>query len=157
MMENILIGSVTMIACVVVQCGVVGVLLRFLIRLDRQHVLRPTILRTSAVLVAVLLIMVMGHALQIGLWAYVFSYLGEFSDFATACYHSTVNFTTLGYGDLVMSHKHRMLGAIEAANGVLMFGLTTSILFAVMHALLRRAWAQKHGQAPNIKDEFDLT
>jgi hypothetical protein len=48
-----------------------------------------------------------------------------------------VNFTTLGYGDLVMSGTWRLLGPLEAANGVLMFGLTASGLFAVTHRLIQ--------------------
>ena len=68
---------------------------------------------------------------------------GEFKDFATAFYHSVVNFTTLGYGDLVMSEKRRILGALEAANGVLMFGLTTSISFVVLNELVNREWNKR--------------
>ena len=68
---------------------------------------------------------------------------GEFKEFATAFYHSVVNFTTLGYGDLVMSEKRRILGALEAANGVLMFGLTTSILFVILNELVKREWNRR--------------
>ena len=73
----------------------------------------------------------------------LFFVFGEFTDFATAFYHSVVNFTTLGYGDLVMSEDGRLVGALEAANGVLMFGLTTAILFAVLDALIKRAMASR--------------
>ena len=155
-MENLVIGTATMVTCVVVQCVVVGVLFRLLIELDRKHVLQPTIPRTSGVLAAVLLIMVIGHVFQVILWAGVFYQRGEFGDFATACYHSTVNFTALGYGDLVMSSKHRLLGAMEAANGVLMFGLSTSMLFAVLHAMMRRAWEHRHRRTPNIDEGLDI-
>jgi hypothetical protein len=71
---------------------------------------------------------------------------GEFADFATAFYHSAVNFSTLGYGDLVMSEQRRLLGALEAANGVLMFGLTTGVLYTVLNALMRRAWERRPGR-----------
>jgi hypothetical protein len=54
-----------------------------------------------------------------------------------------VNFSTLGYGDLVMSEQRRLLGALEAANGELMFGLTTGFLYAVRNALMHRAWAER--------------
>ena len=77
---------------------------------------------------------------QIAVWAAVFLARGEFADFSTAFYHSTVNFSTLGYGDLVMSERERLLGALEAVNGVMMFGLTTGVLMGVMNALLRRGW-----------------
>jgi hypothetical protein len=54
-----------------------------------------------------------------------------------------VNFSTLGYGDLVMSEQRRLLGALEAATGVLMFGLTTGFLYAVLNSLMHRAWAER--------------
>jgi len=67
----------------------------------------------------------------------LFVQLGEFTDFELAFYHSVVNFTSLGYGDIIMSEKWRLLGALEAANGILMFGLTTGALLSVMTRLLR--------------------
>ena len=69
---------------------------------------------------------------QFAVWAFLFLSLGEFSDFASAFYHSVVNFTSLGYGDIVMSEKWRLLGPLEAANGILMFGLTTSAFLTLM-------------------------
>jgi hypothetical protein len=74
------------------------------------------------------------------IWAALFVFCGEFQNFSTAFYHSVVNFSTLGYGDVVMSENRRLLGSLEAANGVLMLGLTTSVLYAVLQALMRRAW-----------------
>jgi len=49
-----------------------------------------------------------------------------------------VNFTSLGYGDIVMSEKWRLLGALEAGNGVLMFGLSASTILSIMNALFAR-------------------
>ncbi|BCG00448.1 hypothetical protein PPGU19_050160 [Paraburkholderia sp. PGU19] len=63
--------------------------------------------------------------------------LSEFSDFATALYHSAVNFITLGYGDIVMSKQWRMLGPIEAANGILMFGVSTSVMTAAVMDVIK--------------------
>lgn len=139
MATNLLIGCFMMTACIAIQCVVVALLLRVLPFLERKGVLRLTVSHAVWLLTSVLLIMFAGNLLQIAAWAGVLLGFGEFGDFATAFYHSMVNFTTLGYGDLVMSEKHRLLGALEAANGVLMFGLTTGVLFALMQALIRRA------------------
>ncbi len=79
-------------------------------------------------------------------WAGLFFAFDEFTDFATAFYHSVVNFATLGYGDIVMSPKRRLLGALEATNGVLMFGLTTGFLYTILSGLLRRYWDKHLGQ-----------
>ncbi len=78
----------------------------------------------------------LGHLVQVDIWAMLFMRLGEFSDFATAFYHSMVNFSSLGYGDIVMSERWRLLGAIEASNGVLMFGLSAGTLLSIMSYML---------------------
>ena len=49
----------------------------------------------------------------IAVWGALFVSCGEFVDFPTAFYHSTVNFATLGYGDIIMSPRWRLLGALE--------------------------------------------
>ena len=71
------------------------------------------------------------------LWAVVFVICKEFAGFGTAFYHSAVNFTTLGYGDVVMTPSWRLLGPLEAANGVLMFGVSTAMIFALIQRLAR--------------------
>ena len=69
---------------------------------------------------------------QIAVWAMTFVWCGEFADPEEAFYHSAVNFTTLGYGDIVMSRRWRLLGPLEAANGSLMLGLSAAMLFFVL-------------------------
>lgn len=78
-----------------------------------------------------------GHLLQISVWAVLFRLAGQFSDFGTAFYHSTVNYASLGYGDIVMGEHWRLVGAIEASVGVMMFGVSTATLFAAMSQMFR--------------------
>jgi Ion channel len=79
----------------------------------------------------------LGHLAEIGLWALVFVICGEFRDYGTAFYHSAVNYTSLGYGDLLMSASWRLLGPLETANGSLLFGISTAMIFAVMLWLIQ--------------------
>ena len=155
MSNNLLTGYLTIAACVAVQCVVVSVLLRFLVTLQRTRTFRLTIPVASVILTAVLLVMLAGNLLQIALWAGVFVLYGEFHDFATAFYHSTVNFSTLGYGDIVLSKDRRLLSGLEALNGVLMLGLTSSVLFAVMQAMLghARAERERRDRGPGAPEE----
>jgi len=111
---------------------------RLLLRLINSDKLAPTIGSDIRVMSTILLVLFLGHVLQFATWALLFMYLDEFSEFGTAFYHSVVNFTSLGYGDIVMSEKWRVLGGLEAANGILMFGLTTSTFVAVMGRLFAR-------------------
>jgi len=97
-----------------------------------------------------ILFALVAHLIEIALWAGLFVICGEFPDFGTAYYHSAVNYTTLGYGDLIMSPSWRLLGPLEAANGMLMFGVSAAIVFAVIQQLIRtrfadlRDWSRTH-------------
>jgi len=139
----VILGCAIMAGCVAIQCFVVSILLRVLLIVKRRQLISHTLFGTTSVLIAVMLILVSGNLVQIALWAAVFVGRGEFLDFTTAFYHSLVNFTTLGYGDLVMSETGRILGALEAANGVVMFGLTTSVVFLVLSAQMQSAWDER--------------
>lgn len=72
------------------------------------------------------------HLIEIGLWAVLFVICGEFEGFGIAYYHSAMNYTTLGYGDVIMSPSWRLLGPLEAADGALMFGVSTAMVFALI-------------------------
>jgi len=144
--NNLITGFLTTAACVALQCVVVSLLLRSLVALQRTRTFRLTIPVASVMLTSVLLVMLAGNLLQIALWAGVFILYGEFHDFATAFYHSTVNFSTLGYGDIVLSKERRLLSGLEALNGVLMLGLTSSVMFAVLHAMAGYARAEREGR-----------
>jgi hypothetical protein len=77
------------------------------------------------------------HLVEIAFWAVLFVICGEFSSFGIAYYHSAVNYTTLGYGDLIMTQSWRLLGPLEAANGMLMFGVSTALIFALIQRMLQ--------------------
>jgi hypothetical protein len=71
------------------------------------------------------------HTVEIWLYAHAFLAVGALSDFEVALYFSTTSFTTIGYGDVVLDRQWRLFGAIEGANGLLLFGWSTAFLFSV--------------------------
>ena len=89
----------------------------------------------TEIVARVILYALVAHLLEIAFWAVLFVVCREFSDFATAYYHSAVNYTSLGYGDIVMSPAWRLLGPLETANGMLLFGVSTAMIFAVIQRL----------------------
>ena len=107
-------------------------LVRFLAPLARRAAQRESFWGGAAILGIALLGLLVSAQLQIGLWAGAFMLCGEFTDFEAAYYHSAVNFTTLGYGDIVMSRRWRLLGPLEAVNGSLMLSLSAAMLFTVL-------------------------
>jgi hypothetical protein len=79
----------------------------------------------------------LAHIMEVALWAVLFIICGEFPDFGTAFYHSAVNYSSLGYGDVIMTPSWRLLGPLETADGMLLFGVSTAILFAVIQWLVQ--------------------
>jgi hypothetical protein len=139
MLTPLLIGCLVALFTMGIQVGAVVLMLRYLLRLvSRQSGKDRGFGFDTYVISMVLLVLFIGHLIQVGIWAALFLHLGEFSDFHTAFYHSLVNFASLGYGDIVMSEQWRMLGALESSIGVLMFGLTAGIMIAVMTPLFAR-------------------
>jgi len=83
------------------------------------------------------LLALLAHLIEIAGWAVVFALCGEFPHFAAAFYHSAVNYTSLGDGDVVMSGSWKLLGPLETADGMLMFGVSTAMIFAIVQRLIQ--------------------
>jgi hypothetical protein len=88
-------------------------------------------------LVVSMLAMMVANLVQVALWGGLFLLLGEFEEVYAAIYHSAVNFTSLGYGDVVMKQEWKLLGPLEAANGVLMMSMTAAALTAILQQTVR--------------------
>ena len=82
------------------------------------------------------------HTVEIWMYAALYGVLGETRSFEEALYFSTVTFASLGYGDVVLTPHWRLLSAIEAANGVVLFAWSTTFLLGVTTRLklLEHAW-----------------
>jgi Ion channel len=105
---------------------------------------RGFLLAVGIIAVAVMFALA-AHLIEIALWALVFLAVGEFSSISAAFYHSAVNYTTLGYGVVVMSPAWRLLGPIEAADGMLMFGVSTALIFTVIQRLVQTRFPDLRG------------
>lgn len=105
---------------------------------QREDLERTASRRHFAVLIVILFAgIIFLHIVQTSLWA-VFYYLqGLFSDFETSLYFSMVSFTTLGYGDVLLPRRWRLLGVIEGFSGVLLCGVSTAFIFAVVNAMFQ--------------------
>jgi Ion channel len=89
-----------------------------------------------AIVVVAMALVFVAHLIDMALWAGLFLICKEFHDFGTAYYFSAVNYTTLGYGDLIMSPSWKVMGPLEAADGALMFGVSTAMIFTVIVRLI---------------------
>ncbi|MBB3006284.1 ion channel [Cupriavidus alkaliphilus] len=132
MLRNLAVGLPVMLVCLLLQAVFVAICLRYYVRF--KHARQGSVsLGQEIMLLSVVMVMTLfGNFVQMAIWAILFMLLGEFADFTTALYHSGVNFATLGYGDIVMSPTWRLLGPLEAANGILMLGVSSSVMTAAV-------------------------
>ena len=89
-----------------------------------------------AIVAATTFVALIAHLIEITIWSLVFISCGEFSQLGTAIYHSATNYTSLGYGDVIMSSSWKLLGPLETADGMLMFGVSTAMIIAVLQRLV---------------------
>jgi Ion channel len=94
--------------------------------------------RSVAVMMIVSLITAGAHLIEIAVWAVVYLLCGEVAGFHQAFYCSAQNYTALGYGDVHLSERWQLLGPLEAVNGLLLFGLSTAMMFAVLSNLIAK-------------------
>jgi Ion channel len=135
MLTNLALGLSTMALCLLVQGVLVVVALRYFTR--RHDKVHSAFLAAMRVTAGMMLILILGNLAQVLAWALLFVGLGEFQTLSPALYHSAVNFATLGYGDVVMSPQHRLLGPLEAINGALMIGVSTAALSRAFQEVIR--------------------
>jgi voltage-gated potassium channel len=125
-----------------------GILLMAESLLRRRAELEQSLSRRHFVLLMIALFagILLLHVIQTSLWA-VFYYTQElFSDFETSLYFSMVSFTTIGYGDVLLPRNWRLLGVIEGFSGVLLCGVSTAFIFAVVNAIFQSRLRQ-HSKA----------
>jgi hypothetical protein len=78
--------------------------------------------------------------LEAAAWAGLYLWLGALPDWQDAMLYSLGAITSYGHAPIFLADHWRLLGAIEAVNGMILFGLTTAFLFAAIHEVwpLRR-------------------
>ncbi|MCC8431463.1 potassium channel family protein [Reyranella aquatilis] len=147
MFANLALATLMVSLTVAIHLG--GLLVLLWVLRDRAHRMRAH--ESRLVQLGVILFVVLGlvaiHSVEIWLYGAAYWAIGAVSDFETALYFSTVTFTTLGYGDVVLDSKWRLFGAIEGGNGLILFGWSTAFLLSVTSRLrlLEHDWLEKTG------------
>jgi hypothetical protein len=124
---------------------IVAIIVGLVERVLRGGLGDPGFWKGVAVMMIVTLITAVAHLIQIALWALAYLLCGEMATLETAFYFSAQNYTALGYGDVVLSQRWRLLGPLEAINGLLLFGLSTAVMFAVLSRLITNRLRHQHG------------
>lgn len=132
MLAQLAVGLLLICVTTIVQAGFMFASIRFVQwRLAKRDSVRthfPKVLLVSAFTA----LMFVGVVLQAFIWALFYLYqpsITTLPNLETALYFSLVTFTSLGYGDVVLTESWRLLAALEGATGVIVLGWTTALIF----------------------------
>src|ERR1044072_7878683 len=137
MLSEISVAAMIVSVCLLLHVAAILFMAEWLLR--RREYLERSGARMRYAVVMILLfagIMIL-HIIETSLWAVFYYTRSLFSDFETCLYFSLTSYTTIGYGDVLLPQRWRLLGAIEGVTGVLLCGISTAFFFAVMTAMFQ--------------------
>lgn len=105
------------------------------------HALAPThpTLRLVGIMVAGVSMLMVAHIAEVVVWSVSYGLVDAVPEKSDLMYFAFVNYTTLGYGDIVPVARWRLLGPMTAMNGVLLFGWSTAVIFHILWTTVSRA------------------
>ena len=135
----ILIPLIVGVAATIATIAIHGVVLHTIVMSLRRDLKRGRLgarvwVNMSFVMATVMLALA-GHLAEIGLWALTLDATGAVADIGAAIYSSAGSYTTSG-SDVALPPQWRLLGPFEAVDGMLMFGVSTAFIFAVVNRLI---------------------
>lgn len=125
------------------QCSGLAALILWVRRAVASDLHKLGLLRSAALVVRLSAAVIALHGVLILLWAACYRWLC-LPSWESAFYFSACSYTTVGYGDIVLPHHWRMLGPLEGIIGVLMCGVSVSLLFATVTRLVGREARSSH-------------
>ena len=138
MLDQIIVGGATSLANLIIHAVLLAAVVRTVRRLSVRDSVVPAFLQYTVVIVATGTLLVAGHFSEVVLWAFTCA-APPGSDLV---YFAFGNYTTLGYGEILLVAQWRLLGPMTALNGIMLIGWSTALIIEV----LRRT-----GPAPSQK------
>jgi hypothetical protein len=156
----LLVSAVLVAVAVMIQIGGLAALIWVMRRRAPGVVDAAYVMRQMGVILAVVMGLFAIHAGQVWLYAVVYLGLGEFATFEEALYFSTSSFTTVGYGEIVMESRWRIVPAVQSAAGFLFLGWSTMFLISVLSRMrsIEMDWLNgrdRRAAANDPRDEGD--
>ncbi len=137
MARELFFAFIIVAICVVIHTTGMVVFVDWLLKQRPFIEQRSSILLFTLLLILVFTVVILLHLTATGIWAAFYHWRGLFPDYETAFYFSLGSYTTIGYGDVVLPQRWRLLGGLEGVSGVLLCGLSTAFIFAIVNALFQ--------------------
>jgi hypothetical protein len=139
MVDQILAGAATSLLNLVIHALLIGALVVFLFRMSGRISGTLRFLNYTVVIVVTGSVLLVGHLVEVLLWAYTYAAVGAAPPGTDLVYFAFGNYTTLGYGDVLPVEQWRLLAPMTALNGIMLIGWSTALIFAILHRAVPQA------------------
>jgi hypothetical protein len=137
MLRQFLVGGGVSVINIAIHSLIMAVVVRIAQLASAKNRAHPALF-LAAVMIPIVSLLMATHAAEVVVWTSAYTILGAAPAGADLAYFAFVNYTTLGYGDIVPVENWRLLGPITAMNGVLLFGWSTAVIFEVLRRTMKR-------------------
>jgi hypothetical protein len=144
MLRQFLMGGAISVCNIVIHALVMTAVVRASQATAVKVAARPNLV-LIAVMVTTVSVLMAAHACEVLVWSLAYGLVDAAPASTDLLYFAFVNYTTLGYGDVVPVERWRLIGPMTAMNGVLLFGWSTAVIFEV----LRKTMAVTAGDSPS--------
>ncbi len=128
-------GTVLIVLSIAIQAALMAVAVQTIRRHGVWLNRPPHLPKLAGAFCGVALWLLAGLSASIWIWAYFLYWTGALADLELSLYFSLVSFTTLGFGDILLEKPYRLLSGMMAADGLILFGLTTAFLIEFIRSL----------------------
>jgi ion channel len=135
MLRQFLVGGGVSVCNIAIHALVMATIIRTARAVAATRTLHPSLLLIGVMSSTVSVLMI-AHGMEVIVWSALYSIVDIAPPGTNLVYFAFVNYTTLGYGDVVPDKRWQLLGPITAMNGVLLFGWSTAVIFEVLRRTL---------------------
>jgi Arc/MetJ family transcription regulator len=131
MLRQLLVGSAVSVCNIAIHALVMATVIRAA-RIAGERATSRQSLRLVTVMIATVSVLMLAHLTEVLVWSLAYTIVGIAPGGTDLIYFAFVNYTTLGYGDVIPLERWRLLAPMTAMNGVLLFGWSTAVIFQVL-------------------------
>ena len=147
MLRQLLVGTSVSVCNIAIHAMVMVTVIRAARIADERATSRQA-LRLIAIMIATVSVLMVAHLAEVLVWTFAYSIVHVAPPGTDLTYFAFVNYTTLGYGDVIPLEHWHLLGPMTAMNGVLLFGWSTAVIFEVLRRAMPSLGENRHSESP---------
>jgi hypothetical protein len=143
MLRQVLVGSSICVLNIVIHALLTVTTIHVARVFSKKNASYPW-LHLVTVMIATVFVLMGAHMLEVFVWSIAYAAVDAVPEGGDIVYFAFVNYSTLGYGDIVPVARWHLLGPMAAMNGILLFGWSTAVIFEVLRRTISEQASVAH-------------